>query len=192
MFETLVNFDRNFFMALNSMHTPFMDTVMWWIADKFIWLPLYILLAVFLFLKYGKPSVFMILFAALLIIISDQTSVMIKYMFERERPCHDEILSLMVHTVNNKCGGKFGFVSSHAANTMAVFTYLLLIARNRYKKITLITAVWVALVGYSRIYLGVHYPADIVGGWFVGICAAFATYIIYRLFFDSPSTDPQL
>jgi len=186
MLEMLINLDRDLFEAINSLHTPFMDTVMWWIADKAIWIPFYVLLAVFLYMKFGKQSIYMILFAALLITLSDQGSVMFKNFFERERPCHDEILSFTVHIVNNKCGGKFGFVSSHAANTMAVFTYLLLIARNINKNITIATGVWVVLVGYSRIYLGVHYPADIIGGWITGIFAAIITYVIYRLIFDSP------
>jgi undecaprenyl-diphosphatase len=191
MYETIVNFDRNLFSLINSMNSPLMDSVMWWIADKFIWIPLYLLLAFFLYRKFGKPSLFMILFVALLIVISDQTSVLIKNTFMRERPCHDEALSFMVHIVNNKCGGKFGFVSSHAANTMAVFTYLLLLARNSSKKVTIVTAIWVALVGYSRIYLGVHFPADIFGGWLVGIVSAFVTYIIYRLIFESPQSQLQ-
>lgn len=184
--ETLVNFDRNLFLFLNGMHSDFMDQVMWWSAERFIWIPLYIVLAVYLVKKYGNQGYFMIVFTVLLILISDQTSVLIKNFFERERPCHDESLAFLVHIVNNKCGGKFGFVSSHAANTMALFTYLFLIARNSDRWVTWITAFWVILVGYCRVYLGVHFPADIAGGWMVGILAAIITYIVYRLIFESP------
>lgn len=189
MYESLVNFDRNFFLALNSFHTPFMDSVMWWVADRFIWIPFYVFLAFFLYRKFGQQAIIMILFASVLILLSDQISVMIKNIFERERPCHDQIISLMVHTVKNKCGGKFGFVSSHAANTMAVFTYLLLLTRNVNRYVTLITGLWVLLVGYCRIYLGVHYPADIFGGWMIGIFAAVVTYLLYRLISNSPLDD---
>lgn len=189
MYESLVNFDRNLFMALNSLHSPLMDTVMWWVADRFIWIPFYILLAYFLYRKFGQQAIIMILFASVLILLSDQISVMIKNIFERERPCHDPIISLMVHTVNNKCGGKFGFVSSHAANTMAVFTYLLLLTRNVNRYVTFVTGLWVLLVGYCRIYLGVHYPADIFGGWMIGIFAAVVTYLLYRLVSNSPIVD---
>jgi undecaprenyl-diphosphatase len=188
MIETLVNFDRNLFLILNGMHSTFMDAFMWWVADRFIWIPLYVMLAVFLVRKFGNQGYFMILFAALLIIISDQGSVLLKNSFERLRPCHDESLSFLVHTINDKCGGQFGFVSSHAANTMALFTYLLLLARNSSKWITGITAVWVVLVGYCRVYMGVHFPADIFGGWIIGVLAAGVTYIIYRLVFDSPQS----
>ncbi len=128
----------------------------------------------------------MVLFAALLILLSDQGSVLMKNSFERMRPCHDESLSFLVHTIKNKCGGKYGFVSSHAANTMAIFTYLMMITRNSNTTITGVLAAWVLLIGYCRVYMGVHFPADIVGGWIIGIIAAGITYVIYRLIFDSP------
>ena len=184
--ETLINFDRNLFLILNGMHSDFMDIVMYWVAERFIWLPLYVFLAIFLVRKFGNQGYFMIVFTVLLILISDQGSVLIKYAFERLRPCHDESLAFLVHTVKNKCGGKFGFVSSHAANSMALFTYLWLLARNSNKWVTRITLLWLLLVGYCRVYMGVHFPADIAGGWIVGVIAAFITYIIYRLIFDSP------
>lgn len=186
MIETLVNFDRNLFLFINSMHSEFMDAIMWWAADRFIWIPLYVVLAFYLVRKYGKQGYIMVLFAALLILLSDQGSVLMKNSFERMRPCHDESLSFLVHTIKNKCGGKYGFVSSHAANTMAIFTYLMMITRNSNTTITGVLAAWVLLIGYCRVYMGVHFPADIVGGWIIGIIAAGITYVIYRLIFDSP------
>nr|HMT30518.1 phosphatase PAP2 family protein [Bacteroidia bacterium] len=107
MIETLVNFDRDLFLALNGLNTPILDSVMFWIADKFIWIPLYLALMIFLVKKFKMQSLYMILFVILLIVASDQISVLIKNTFERLRPCHDESLSFMVHTVQNKCGGKF-------------------------------------------------------------------------------------
>lgn len=187
MLETLINFDRNLFTLINGMHSPFFDTLMFWVADRFIWIPLYAFLAFYLIKSFGKQGIFMVLFAALLIVISDQFSVLIKNTVERERPCHDESLSFIVHTVRNKCGGQFGFVSSHAANTMALFTYVLALTRNNNKYITRITAIWVLLIGYCRVYMGVHFPADILGGWIVGIFATTVTYVIYRLIFISPA-----
>ncbi len=186
MMETLVNFDRSLFLIINSMNSEFMDSVMWWVADRFFWLPLYVILAVFLVRKFGKQGFVMILFAAVLVILSDQGSVLVKNTFERLRPCKDESLSFLVHTVRNRCGGLYGFVSSHAANTMALFTYILLITRNSNKWVTYTTGCWVLLIGYCRVYLGVHFPADIIGGWMIGIIAAGITYMIYRLMFDSP------
>lgn len=188
MFDTLVNFDRNLFLILNDLHSPMLDSVMWWIADRFIWIPLYVLIAVTLYRKFGFQSVYMILFGGLLIVLSDQSSVLIKNNVERLRPCHDETISLMVHLVKNKCGGQFGFVSSHAANTMALLTYFLLLTRNSVRWMTYTLVVWVMLIGYCRIYMGVHFPADVIGGWIVGVLSAGITYVLYRLRFDSPQS----
>lgn len=187
MLETLINFDQGFFSLINGLNTPFVDSIMWWIADKYIWIPFYLFLVFFLYRTFGKQSLFMVLFALLLITLSDQGSVLIKNSVERLRPCHNELMAYTVHIVNNKCGGQFGFVSSHAANSMALFTYILLLTRNRNKKITWMLGIYVLLIGYCRIYLGAHYPLDIAGGWIIGIAAAFITYIIYRLVFHSPS-----
>jgi undecaprenyl-diphosphatase len=186
MYEALVSFDRNLFLALNSSLGPSFDTFMVWVADRFIWIPLYALLAFMLVRKFGFQSLYMILFAGLMITISDQGSVLLKNTFLRERPCHDDTISLMVHTVGGHCGGQYGFVSSHASNTMALFTYLLLMLRNTNRLLTAGLALWVVLIGYCRIYLGVHFPADIIGGWLMGIFSAFLTYGIYRSLFDSP------
>ena len=186
MYEALVSFDRNLFLALNGSFGPIADVFMVWVADRFIWIPLYVFLAVILYRKFGLQSLFMILFAGAMIFMSDQGSVMLKIACMRERPCHDDTISLMVHTVGNRCGGQYGFVSSHAANTMALLTFMLLMLRNSNIYLTAGLACWVILIGYCRIYLGVHFPADIVGGWMVGILAAFLTYGGYRSIFPSP------
>jgi undecaprenyl-diphosphatase len=187
MIETFVNFDHSLFLALNGMHNEFMDAVMQWIADRFIWIPLYVLLAVYLYRKFGKQAFVMIFFGGILVLISDQSSVLIKNIIERPRPCHNESLSFFVHTVNNKCGGQFGFVSSHAANTMGLLCYMLLLTRNSSPWLTKGLVIWVVLLGYCRVYLGVHFPADIAGGWIVGIISSAITYVFYRLMFDSPN-----
>jgi undecaprenyl-diphosphatase len=186
MLDSIISFDRNLFLALNGNHSPLLDTIMFVVADRFVWIPVYLFLAFILYRKFGNQALFMILFAAILITLSDQGSVLMKDIFQRLRPCHDSSLALMVHTVGGRCGGQYGFVSSHAANTMALFTYLFIFTRNSSKILTWSLAFWVLLIGYCRIYLGVHYPADIIGGWVVGIVAAVLTYIIYRSIFSSP------
>lgn len=188
MYEALISFDRNLFLAMNGPMGPTMDALMVWAADRFIWIPFYVFLAVLLFRKYGVQALYMTLFAGVLILLSDQGSVLLKNGFMRLRPCHDDSLSIMVHTVGGHCGGKYGFVSSHASNTMGLFMYILLMLRSSNRLLLGGMVCWVLLIGYCRIYLGVHFPADIIGGWLVGIFAALLTYGAYRSIFPSPKS----
>lgn len=180
MFETLVNIDWSLFKAINGLHSGFFDTIMWWSTEKVTWVPFYIFLAVFLYKKYGRLGLVMIGFSALLILISDQSSVVLKDLFQRERPCHNDALAFDVHLVRERCGGLYGFVSSHAANTMALAFYIMLLTKGRYTWLNRVLIIYVMFVSYSRIYMGNHYPADIIGGWFVGLIAAVITYYFYR------------
>lgn len=185
--ETIENIDQHLFLLINGLHNEFIDSVMWWASNKFIWIPLYAWLAWVLYRKFGREGIYLVLFSALLITLSDQGSVLIKNQVMRLRPCHNEVLAFVVHTVNDKCGGQYGFVSSHAANVMALFTYLVILTRNRTKYLTYILAGYVILVSYSRIYMGVHFPLDVVGGWLVGIFAALITLTAYVFTLGIPS-----
>jgi undecaprenyl-diphosphatase len=124
----------------------------------------------------------MILFAGVLITLSDQGTGVIKDLTKRERPCHNETLTFEVHTVKNRCGGQYGFVSSHAANTMALAMYLILLTKGNIRWLNRLLISFVMLVSYSRVYMGNHYPADIIGGWIVGIFVALVTYYLFRSF----------
>jgi len=118
----------------------------------------------------------------LLILIADQSSVQLfKNVFKRLRPCHNPLISDLVHTLHGKCGGQFGFVSSHATNcfSLAVFTGLLL--RSRYKYMLYLMLFWAALVSYSRVYVGVHYPGDILGGAILGSIVAIFVYWLMKI-----------
>jgi undecaprenyl-diphosphatase len=190
--ETIENIDQHLFLLINGLHNEFLDSIMWWASNKFIWIPLYAWLAWMLYRKFGREGLYLILFSALLITLSDQGSVLIKNQVMRLRPCHNEVLAFVVHTVNDKCGGQYGFVSSHAANVMALFTYLLILTRNRMKYLTYILAGYVIIVSYSRIYMGVHFPLDVAGGWIVGIIAALITLTAYVLTLGIPSEKDSL
>jgi undecaprenyl-diphosphatase len=116
MIDWLINVDRNLFLILNGLNNGFFDLIMFWVSDKLIWIPLY-LFFLFLFIKKYKINTLWILLAvAILITCSDQSSVLIKNLMQRFRPCHDPILQMQVHTVYGKCGGKYSFPSSHATN----------------------------------------------------------------------------
>jgi undecaprenyl-diphosphatase len=115
----------------------------------------------------------------LLIVLIDQTSVhLFKEVFHRLRPCHQPRISHLVHIVNNHCGGQYGFVSSHAANSFGFATFTILFFKNN--RFSWFIFAWALLLSYSRIYLGVHYPSDIVGGWMLGIFWGLVITVIYN------------
>jgi undecaprenyl-diphosphatase len=180
MIEFLDNIDQNLFLFLNGLNSPFWDQVMWWISGRISWLPLYLLITGWLIYRFKWKVVFILFMVAVLITLSDQGSVhLFKELFQRPRPCHDPEISQLVHLVKGHCGGKYGFVSSHAANTFAMGTFTLLIIRKRFYSIFIM--LWASLVSYSRIYLGIHYPGDILGGAAFGIILGFLIYKIYLL-----------
>ncbi len=168
MIETIKQIDTDIFLILNSCNSPFWDTIMYWISSKTLWFPVYLFVIYLFFKKYKKKAIFIVLALIILVGIADLTSVyLFKNIFLRYRPCHNLDIYNIVHIVNNKCGGTYGFVSSHATNVFVIVSFVSLIFKNRN---TTIVAVFLGLIiSYSRIYLGVHYPADIIGGITVGI-----------------------
>lgn len=179
MLEYLSELDTNWFLFLNGFHNPFWDKIMWHISATITWIPLYLIIIIFVFkqLKLSKAIVTLVFFA-LLVLLADQTSVhLFKDVFERLRPCHNTDIQTFVHTVNGKCGGKYGFVSSHAANTFALAAFLVFFFKNNF--VSLFFLIWASIVSYSRIYLGVHYVFDIIGG---ALWGAFIGYIVSQMY----------
>jgi undecaprenyl-diphosphatase len=121
------------------------------------------------------------LFFGLLILIGDRASVeMFKEVFERLRPCHNPTIKYLVHTVDG-CGGKFGFVSSHATNSFSLAVFSSLLLKSKFKWITASMLFWAALVSYSRIYVGVHFPADILGGAILGSGVGVFVFLVLKI-----------
>ncbi|GCC50643.1 phosphatase PAP2 family protein [Chryseotalea sanaruensis] len=167
--ETLKELDRDLLIFLNSLHTPWLDPIMFWITKTFFWLPLYLFLLYLIIIKYKKQSWIPLIGIALTILLADQiTSGLMKPYFERLRPSREPSLEGILHIVNNYKGGKFGFASGHAANTFGTATFFFLLLRKRYKWIIYLF-VWALVMTYTRIYLGVHYPGDILVGGTIGI-----------------------
>lgn len=195
LIEFIEDLDTELFLSLNSQHNRFLDVVMYWATNKYFWIPLYVLLLVVIVLKYRKKSWLIIIAVALLITLSDQISVhLFKDVFQRYRPCYNLNISSRIHLVDG-CGGKYGFISSHAANTFAIAMFLSMLLKTSpltlsqrgksnskmiVKRFPFIIFSWAIFVSYSRIYAGVHYPADILGGAILGIALG---YIVAKTYF---------
>jgi undecaprenyl-diphosphatase len=178
MLDFLNTIDTNIFIFLNGINSPFWDKIMWWISGTKSWIPMYAVIVAVIIYKQRWKSIITIIFIALVVTLADQISVQaFKEVFQRLRPCHNPALQDIVHIVNNKCGGQFGFVSSHAANTFAVAFFLSRLFKNTY--FSWFIFIWAAVVSYSRVYLGVHYPFDILGGAGLGAFIGILTHIAY-------------
>ncbi len=181
MIEALLDADRWLFLLLNSLHLPLLDPLMVFVSGRFGWIPFYILILAGLIRYRRWETVAILIFTVALISLSDQLSVWIKYQTARPRPCHEPDLMQLIHSAGKGCGGQFGFVSSHAANSFALAFWIFKILRPHLPKIGLIMFGWAAMVSYSRVYLGVHYPGDIIAGAAVGLLCGWLVWRIYAL-----------
>ena len=193
MLEQLLHIDTEILLAINGWHAPWADTLMWIISAKATWIPLYLLLIGLLVWRYRQPAptpikwlqkvpacVVMIVVIGLAVGAADFiASGILKELVARPRPTRVPELEGVLHLVNGYRSGQFGFVSSHAANTMACALLFSLIWRNKIATCGLM--LWVAANCYSRMYLGVHYPTDILGGLIVGALVAVAMYQVLRV-----------
>ncbi len=183
MFDFLIELDTKFFIAINSLNSPFFDKIMHTISGQIIWIPYFVTIIYLFFKKKNfKLVVFGIIFIIIAVGLADFTSVhAFKEVFRRYRPCHNEALKDIVHLVKNHCGGKYGFVSSHSANFFSLATFSSLFIKN--KIFTLFAFLFAVIVAYSRIYLGVHYPGDVLGGAILGIfIGTFVFYVFKKIF----------
>lgn len=181
MKELIQNIDNWILLLVNSHHNAFMDHVMWFASGMSNWFPLYLVILVFIGMAYKKESWLLILLIIPLILLSDQlSSSVIKPLVHRLRPSHEPGLENILHYVKNYRGGLYGFVSSHSANFFAVGTYLLMTAARRLRWLPLVIVPVTGLVIYSRMYLGVHYPTDILCGAILGILLGRMMAFIYK------------
>lgn len=167
--------DQQLFLFLNGLHASALDWPMYWISEKYTWIPFYAIILAFIIWQFKYKAIYLLLGIGLVILFADQlTSGLMKPLFERPRPCHEPVLEGLVYLVKG-CGGKFGFASSHAANTFGLAMFLWLTFKDRYGWISIIF-LWATVVSFSRIYLGVHYPLDIIVGGLLGALIAWSVY----------------
>ena len=147
---------------------------MYWVSHKFFWVPFYGFLVFMLYYHYGFKNAAIL--TALILITFALTNILsveaFKNVFQRLRPSHEPSLEGLVHFVDGYKGGNWGFVSSHASNVFGLATLIALFLNKKLKYITFWIFLWATVVSYSRIYLGVHYPLDLICGGLLGISIA--------------------
>ena len=169
--EEIILEDKQAMIFLNNLGSSTFDPFWILVSEKWFWIPLYVIFLYFLYKNFNKKSLFYILlFVALGITASDQIANIFKFGFERLRPCHDPSLEGLLREV--KCGWKFGFYSAHSSNSFFVATYLTMLLGKKIKQLPYFLFVWAAIVAYSRVYLGMHFPGDIIIGAIMGILLA--------------------
>jgi len=179
MLDQLLQYDTELFLFLNNLGNTSWDG--FWLAytTKINWVPFYALLLYLMYRHLGKKRIlFTIAIVALMILFTDQITNLFKNGFERLRPCHVDALIHQMRIVREGCGGRFGFFSGHASNSMAVAIFVGLMLKNRYKYLIYILVVWSMVMAYSRIYVGVHYPLDVFCGIIFGSVSG---YLFYRV-----------
>jgi undecaprenyl-diphosphatase len=178
MLERLDTFDKNLFLWLNGHNSPFFDRVMWFVSGKIEWLPLYLLIIGYIIYKYHWKSITILIAVIIAVALADQIAVIaFKNVFHRLRPSQNQEIQNLVHIVKGYRGGLYGFVSNHAANTFSFSVFLSMLLRKTWLSISILF--WASVVSYSRIYLGVHYPGDVIGGALLGIIIGLSVFILY-------------
>jgi len=178
MIEQLLQYDNELFLYLNNLGSKPWDNLWLIITSKYTFIPLYAVLLFLLYKKYGLKSLLVfIVVVALMITFTDQITNVFKRGFQRLRPCRAEGTMEYMRFIAVRCG-KYGFFSGHSSNSMAAAVFAGLMLKPYYKNLIFILLFWSAIVAYSRIYVGVHYPLDIICGLTFG---AISGFIFYKL-----------
>ncbi|OGX86947.1 phosphatase PAP2 family protein [Hymenobacter glacialis] len=179
MLETIKQLDRQLLLAINHLRSPALDAVMVFASDRQVWLPVYALLIGWFIYVFRRRAILLLPLVLAAVGLADLiTSRLFKPFFARLRPCHDAAVFPYLYLPDG-CGGQFGFLSSHASNSMALAVFMgTMLPKGRFKVLRLSVFGWAVLLSYSRVYLGAHYPTDVLGGallgGLLGVLAGFA------------------
>ena len=179
----LLELDKVITLAINSCHSPFFDNFFYIYTQTWTWIPAIVVLLVWMWRRWGVRSLYVVAGIALCILLADQiSSSLLKPLVARLRPTHNPEIADMIHIVNGYRGGRYGFVSSHAANAATFVTFTTLIFRNRIY--TVLLSLWAFLTAYSRVYLGVHYVGDVLCGALIGVLVGVGVYFLLKPFLE--------
>ncbi len=180
--QEIIQLDKELFLFLNTLGSPVWDSFWIFISEKYYWIPFYALLLFIIWRNFGwKKTLVILVLTALMIIISDQITNLLKDGFKRLRPCHLPEFEGIMRAVGCERRGQFGFTSAHSSNHFAIALFLGLIFKDKIRWLIYPLLIWAALIAYSRIYLGVHFPLDVICGGLMGILAGYLFYRLYDL-----------
>jgi undecaprenyl-diphosphatase len=183
--EELLHIDKEIFVFLNNLGSPAWDGFWLFMTNKWSSVPLYLLLLILAYRQLGpKKTLLLLVSIALLITVSDQLSNFFKLGVGRPRPCYDPELDGLFRLVKASCGGKFGYYSAHASNSFAIAVFFMHFFRKSHKAMALSLLLWALVVSYSRIYVGVHFPLDVISGALAGTLMGWLFYRLYILTLD--------
>ena len=170
IFQSLQSFDQSLFVYINQVAThPLTDTLMPFFRESTLWIPFYLFLIVFVFVNFGKKGWVWLLFTFITVLLTDQfSSSIIKNWAQRPRPCADPLLYGQVRLLLDHCSGGYSFTSSHATNHFGVATFLFVTLGRYFGNWKYLLFIWAALICYAQVYVGVHYPLDVVFGALLG------------------------
>ncbi len=182
LWQRIVEADRSLFLVLNhKLSNPVFDTLFPYFRDSVFWAPLYVFILAFIILNYGKKGLWWALAFIATVAIADLLGTYaFKEMIRRLRPCNEPLLAGQVRLVIKSCPGGYSFLSNHAANHFGLATFMVLTFRSIFKLWIYIAYVWAFLISFAQVYVGVHYPLDVLGGAVLGLAAGFFTASVYH------------